>query len=158
MRVDSGAPHAAAVGEDGQALGEACAQGARGQQGEGICHLHLSCNTLQLLSLIPCPAARIRQGGETPVPPGTNNTEGGYCFFPGYPLLRYASARAHSVGAQDNQEKVCGKYAQRHKALTPGVFIVFCGHGECLGYKLMAKFEGPSTAFDLMRTRLDTGW
>lgn len=76
--------------------------------------------------------------------------------MPRHPLRRLIPQRV-TAAQEDGTDRLCTKYAERHKGLTPGVFLVFCPHGICLGYKLMAKFEGPSTAFDLLYSRLKKG-
>mmetsp|Transcript_31883 Transcript_31883/g.78205 ORF Transcript_31883/g.78205 Transcript_31883/m.78205 type:complete len:217 (-) Transcript_31883:307-957(-) len=48
----------------------------------------------------------------------------------------------------------CTKYKMRHRALTPGLFTVFCGGcGRCLAWELMACTESPATPFKLFALR-----
>lgn len=49
----------------------------------------------------------------------------------------------------------CTKHIKRNKNLTPGLFALFCPHGICIGFHVMAKFEGPMTAFEVLYTRFE---
>jgi hypothetical protein len=60
-------------------------------------------------------------------------------------LLRVQSER---MGA------TCNKYKTRQRALTPGLFTVFCGScGVCEAVELMPVFESPVTAFRMFAHR-----
>ena len=60
-------------------------------------------------------------------------------------LLRVQSER---MGA------TCNKYKAKHRALTPGLFTVFCGScGVCEAVELMPSFESPATAFRMFAHR-----
>jgi hypothetical protein len=60
-------------------------------------------------------------------------------------LLRVQSER---MGA------TCNKYKARQRALTPGLFTVFCGScGVCEAVELMPAFESPVTAFRMFAHR-----
>jgi len=52
--------------------------------------------------------------------------------------------------------KTCNKYKTRQRALTPGLFTVFCGGcGVCLSFEMMPVCESPVTAF---RTFAHRAW
>ena len=89
-------------------------------------------------------------------PVSVPHAEDAHVYMPSFPLLRGLPAFAADV-ERVNEEERCSKFHRRHNMLTPGVFTVFCGHGVCLGFKLMVNKEGPATAFDLLYTRFETG-
>jgi hypothetical protein len=74
-------------------------------------------------------------------------------FMPMLPLLRLLPA--YRMKAEKQRD--CNKYAFSHKGLTPGIFLVYCAHGVCLGFKLLPRCEGPSAVHDLLFTRLSDG-
>ena len=48
----------------------------------------------------------------------------------------------------------CNKYKERHSALTPGLFTVFCLHCKlCVAFELMENTESPGTAFRMFAHR-----
>ena len=79
-----------------------------------------------------------------------------HVFMPSHPLCRGLPPFAADL-ERGNDEERCNKYHRKHNRLTPGVFTLFCGHGVCLGFKLMANKEGPAMAFDLLYTRFRQG-
>lgn len=89
---------------------------------------------------------------DLPVPdPSIEDT---HVFMPAFPLCRalprYEGREKPERGADD----ACRKYENGHTRLTPGVLLMFCAHGICLGFKLMARCEGPGMVADLLYTRL----
>jgi hypothetical protein len=69
--------------------------------------------------------------------------------MPAFPLKHYfAEFPKDSKG-----DVVCNKDSNTHQHLTPGVGTVFCAHGVCLGFKMLAAAEGPSTIGELLATR-----
>jgi len=52
--------------------------------------------------------------------------------------------------------QTCNKYKTKQRALTPGMFTVFCGGcGVCVAFEMMPIFESPVTAF---KTFLHRAW
>ena len=79
-----------------------------------------------------------------------------HVFMPAFPLCRdLPTFEANSSSAGDGEQ--CSKFHRLHNQLTPGIFTLFCAHGVCLGFKLMANKEGPAMAFDLLFTRFQKG-
>ncbi|XP_053402535.1 uncharacterized protein LOC123544018 isoform X2 [Mercenaria mercenaria] len=73
-------------------------------------------------------------------------------FFPS--LLKYRN-RGHfekDVSRVKRNEQCSKKYAG-HPSLLPGVFTLFCPHGICYGFQVMASNESPNVPFTILRTR-----
>ena len=79
--------------------------------------------------------------------------EDSHVYMPAFSLKRLLATYPMDTKAVNT----CNKISNRHKALTPGVCTLFCAHGVCLGFKLLAKSEGPSTIFDMVATRFEKG-
>ena len=47
--------------------------------------------------------------------------------------------------ADSSLETGCRKDGRTHQHLTPGLFLVLCVHGICLGYQAMKNVESPQT-------------
>lgn len=58
---------------------------------------------------------------------------------------------------QERAKRDCNKFTSACKKLTAGLFLIYCAHGVCVGFKLMPRNEGPSTLHELLYTRLDKG-
>ena len=93
--------------------------------------------------------SRIMQSPDSPV--SVPDAEAAHVYMPSFPLLRGLPAFADD-SERGNEEERSSKFHRRHNRLTPGIFTIFCGHGVCLGFKLMVNKEGPATAFDLPYT------
>lgn len=89
-------------------------------------------------------------------PVSAPDAETAHVYMPSFPLFRGLPAFAADSDRVSEEER-CSKFHRRHNRLTPGIFTIFCGHGVCLGFKLMVNKEGPATAFDLLYTRFKTG-
>lgn len=64
----------------------------------------------------------------------------------------------HYKGRDKERDKdACRKYENAHGRLTPGLMLLFCPHGICVGLKIMDKCEGPSMLTDMLFTRLNSG-
>lgn len=75
-----------------------------------------------------------------------------HCFLPSFPVCRSLPPfKADRRKIDDGPS--CPKYARTHPLLTPGAFTIFCAHGLCLGFSLMASQEGPRTPFEILFTR-----
>ena len=74
---------------------------------------------------------------------GLPNKENLVCM-PNHPLCR---PLRHYGEKHDGLGDSCQKCVKRCPGLTPGIFTCFCPHGICLGFSIMERFEGPSTAF-----------
>lgn len=79
-----------------------------------------------------------------------------HVFMPGYPLQRDLPSFVNR-GNKDPAEGTCNKFSNAHKLLSPGVITLYCPHGICLGYKLMATAEGVGQVADIFFTRLTQG-
>ena len=77
-------------------------------------------------------------------------------FLPAHPLCRALPSFAADK-SKGTDVKTCNKFYKNHPGLTPGMFTLFCAHRKCLGFNLMADQEGPSTAFELIYTRFQSG-
>ncbi|KAK7476400.1 hypothetical protein BaRGS_00032325 [Batillaria attramentaria] len=49
--------------------------------------------------------------------------------------------------------KACKEEAVTHHTLSPGLFLIHCPHGVCLGFSSMRTHKGPSLFFDLLCRR-----
>ena len=79
-----------------------------------------------------------------------------HCFLPSFPICRRLPPfKADRRKIDDGPS--CPKYARTHPLLTPGAFTIFCAHGLCLGFSLMASQEGPRTPFEILFTRFKEG-
>jgi hypothetical protein len=88
------------------------------------------------------------------------HVEDSHVCFPALPLKRYLPGdigRGPAAARAREDKEGCNKYTNDHARLTPGVFLVHCPHGVCLGYRLMERHEGPSMAFELLLSRLTKG-
>lgn len=95
------------------------------------------------------------------------------CFFPNLPLLR--KRRVYEADSSKTPS-VCTKRHSGHQSLTPGVFTLFCQHGNeaiykntkrhvivhyctgiCYGFQAMRLRESPNVPFTLLYERYMTG-
>jgi hypothetical protein len=76
--------------------------------------------------------------------------------MPEFPILRGLPPWAADTARKDTDTQ-CTKAQLRHNGLTPGLFLIFCAHGICLGFMLMPQCEGPSMLFKLLFTRFRHG-
>ena len=83
--------------------------------------------------------------------------EDSHVFMPSLPLLRLLPGRYRVRGRLAQLQGPCNKISNRHPKLTPGINTVFCPHGICVGFKLLASPEGPGTIHSLLATRLENG-
>ncbi len=83
----------------------------------------------------------------------TEGVEADHVYMPMLPLRRLLPA--YRMKAEKQRD--CNKYAFGHKGLTPGIFLMYCAQGVCLGFKLLPRSEGPSAVHDVLFTRLSEG-
>jgi hypothetical protein len=76
--------------------------------------------------------------------------------MPNHPLVR-GRPRYEADKTVPAKGGECNKQHGSHMQLTPGIFLIFCGHGICVGFKLMPTCEGPSTFVDMIFTRWPEG-
>ena len=69
--------------------------------------------------------------------------------FPNNPMIRGAG----TYDADPALETGCRKDGRTHHSLTPGLFLILCAHGICLGFQAMKHVESPQTAFDILVRR-----
>ena len=96
-------------------------------------------------------------------------------FFPNLQQIRCRPAYAAD---RSTRSKICTKKGGRHPTLLPGVFTIFCQHGDfilnyihnnhkiindclfqgiCYGFETMKVSESPNTAFTILFTRFRKG-
>lgn len=88
---------------------------------------------------------------------GDPAVEDDFVYMPGFPLVRTLPKYTFNKATRKEDKELCTKKAGRHNVLTPGLITVFCAHGICLGFKLMASSEGASMIHDLVFTRFQEG-
>ncbi|XP_066915621.1 uncharacterized protein [Clytia hemisphaerica] len=71
--------------------------------------------------------------------------------FPNLPKLRKRGF--FEMDFDKTKQKDCRKNHTGHRNLTSGIFTLYCQHGVCLGYQIMAKKESPDVPFTIFRTR-----
>ncbi len=95
------------------------------------------------------------------------------CFFPCLPRVR--DRRKYRADSK-TKDPICTKRSSRHPSLLPGVFTLFCEHGEllvhayidfflvlcsvlgiCYGFEVMRVVESPNTAFVVLFERFKEG-
>ena len=99
----------------------------------------------------------MKYSGYSAIPPPASNflpvQENFLSFFPSLPVqtgpMRYAADKLLSK-CEPNK---CRKYAGCHPVLSPGIFTVFCPHGICYGFEVMATHESPCHFFQIFRSR-----
>ena len=74
-------------------------------------------------------------------------------FFPSLPVQTGPAHYAADKFLSRHESDECRKYAGCHLVLTPGIFITFCTHGTCYGFKVMATHEFPCHPFQIFRSR-----
>ena len=78
-----------------------------------------------------------------------SETDAFFEVFPNNPMIRGTA----TYDADSSLETGCRKDGRTHQHLTPGLFLVLCVHGICLGYQAMKNVESPQTAFDILIRR-----
>ena len=71
-------------------------------------------------------------------------------YMPNHPVCRKLRHYGEEKGSTGDS---CQKCVKRCPGLTPGIFTCFCPQGICLGFSILERFEGPSTAFELLFQR-----
>ena len=106
----------------------------------------------QLIGLASLPG-RCTDSRHLAVVEGLPNKEN-LVFMPNHPCIRHL--RDYGETREDKSDSTCQKHVKRCPGLTPGIFACFCPHGICLGFSILERFEGPSTAFELLFQRFPT--
>lgn len=75
-----------------------------------------------------------------------------HVYVPNHDLVRGLPPHVADKAKPDKGGE-CNKQHGTHVQLSPGIFLIFCGHGICIGFKLMPTCEGPSTLVDMIFTR-----
>jgi len=75
-------------------------------------------------------------------------------YMPNHPVCR--PLRQYNQNSGGKASESCRKDVTRCSGLTPGIFTFFCPHGVCLGFSILERYEGPSTAFELLFQRFPT--
>ena len=83
--------------------------------------------------------------------------EDSHVCMPAFPLARTLPDFKIGKTSQQQDMRLCAKSSNSHSMLTPGLVTIFCAHGVCLGFKLMAASEGPVMIYNLLATRFKTG-
>jgi len=97
--------------------------------------------------------ARLPGSYEDTVPrtrPGLPDDEH-YTYMPHHRVCRIANAFKADTARQ--RHRTCNKFISRDRTFSPGIFSCFCPHGICWGFSIMRRYEGPSTAFDVLVRR-----
>jgi len=76
-----------------------------------------------------------------------------HVYMPSFPLLRLLATYPSLERRSKQRGNTCNKASNSHNAFTPGLCLCFCGHGVCLGFKILVRCEGPSTIFEIIATR-----
>jgi hypothetical protein len=74
-----------------------------------------------------------------------------YTYMPHHPVCRRQNA--YTVDTANKPHSTCNKFTSRDRTFSPGLFSCFCPHGVCWGFSIMRRYEGPSTAFDMLVRR-----
>ncbi|KAK7499170.1 hypothetical protein BaRGS_00009717 [Batillaria attramentaria] len=78
-----------------------------------------------------------------------SNNKDGYNSFEYFPVTHGSGRYLSKMKAST---KVCKEEAVTH-TLSPGLFLIHCPHGVCLGFSSMRTHEGPSLFLDLLCRR-----
>ncbi|XP_066910086.1 uncharacterized protein [Clytia hemisphaerica] len=71
--------------------------------------------------------------------------------FPNLPIRR--SRGNFEQDKRNLKYDSCRKNYKGHPNLTSGIFTIYCPHGICYGFQVMAKEESPNVPFTIFRTR-----
>ena len=74
-----------------------------------------------------------------------------YTYMPHHPVCRRKNA--YKMETAGKHHTACNKFTSRDRTFSPGIFTCFCPHGICWGFSIMKRYEGPSTAFDMLACR-----
>ena len=75
-------------------------------------------------------------------------------YFPCLPELRASPIyEADSVQSKKEDPDACRKTSYGHPTLSPGIFTLYCQHGVCYGFEVMARCESPRIPFEIFSTR-----
>lgn len=92
--------------------------------------------------------------------PGETPGDVHLAFMPNHPVCRklrdYGGKRKRQDDDKPDEDTYssCSKQILKPRHFTPGMFIMCCPHGLCLGFELLTKFEGPLTLFRLLYRRM----
>jgi hypothetical protein len=77
--------------------------------------------------------------------------------FPCLPKLRNRCTFSADVRKNVSNTGACKKRYTGHPTLLPGIFTLYCQHGVCYGFQVMANHESPDVPFTIIRTRFTQG-
>ena len=87
-----------------------------------------------------------------PNPPPSDNPSP-LRYFPSLPELRAPARYEADLQILAKETDSCRKLSYGHPTLSPGIFTVYCQHGVCSGYEVMAQCESPKLPFQILFTR-----
>jgi hypothetical protein len=68
------------------------------------------------------------------------------------PSLRPPEHDVHTIPFKEFSA-FCNKHEYKVYSKTPGIFLIFCPHGVCVGFEALNRFEGPMMVFDVLYRR-----
>ena len=75
------------------------------------------------------------------------------CCFPCLPEVHIPAKYEADETRQTKETDSCRKLSYGHPTLSPGIFTVYCQHGVCYGFEVMARCESPKIPFQIFTTR-----
>ena len=101
-------------------------------------------------------------------------------YFPCLSTVRQRGSYSSDKANYKQKEKLCTKQSHGHPSLLPGIFTLYCQHGQtavqsihqytamsfcclchftgiCHGFQVMRKHESPNTPFSVLLTRFPNG-